>query len=477
MGGSRGGRAPARLLLAAAAALLLAASAAAFNTVPGGPEAEGFPPPVPPFELTPRGEERVTGAVVGGADAPQRRFPYHAYFAFYMNNPATGIPGWYFCGASLIRDDVAITAGHCLMNSDFEVAMRGYLYTGVYESPYWYPDNGTFYINNGLLLKRNFLVYDGYDGGFQNDIGLIFSDKCMTNGSRVTTIDIASKTEYAAATRNTYLTPGFGTTSFGANQFGQSGVFPQVMQVAQLGYVKPKVCAALFDTYSVPYNKDTMICAGGYLAEPGNPVNPPLQAGCQGDSGGSLVFTKDRQKKTDPLISSPADDKLVGVVSWGYGCGLNKAPGIYANVLTFRKWINQQLDANKKACAPVAEPTCKRTSSTQNYYQFPDITVPVDKKDAYKLCCAECQARAKANGGCKAFSVNSWINGRRLQASQPAEKAAALASTCTTCDADCDIYTGQVPTRICKPGEKLEPGTFVPCGVPSKGSARVVWKY
>lgn len=44
---------------------------------------------------------------------------------------------------------------------------------------------------------------------------------------------------------------------------------------------------------------------------------------CQGDSGGPMATR----------------DTLVGVVSWGVGCGRREFPGVYANVAYLREWI------------------------------------------------------------------------------------------------------------------------------------------
>lgn len=58
-----------------------------------------------------------------------------------------------------------------------------------------------------------------------------------------------------------------------------------------------------------------MLCAGRY---PAGGVDS-----CQGDSGGPLL----------------CNNKLSGVVSWGDGCAKPHKPGIYANVVQYRQWV------------------------------------------------------------------------------------------------------------------------------------------
>ena len=36
--------------------------------------------------------------------------------------------------------------------------------------------------------------------------------------------------------------------------------------------------------------------------------------------------------------------EILGVKSWGYGCGQASYPGVYTDVALFRKWIDSSID-------------------------------------------------------------------------------------------------------------------------------------
>ena len=58
-----------------------------------------------------------------------------------------------------------------------------------------------------------------------------------------------------------------------------------------------------------------------------NYVTAPGKDACQGDSGGPLICSINQKAV------------LVGVVSYGNGCGEEGWPGIYAKVDFFREWF------------------------------------------------------------------------------------------------------------------------------------------
>merc|ERR550519_47196 len=55
---------------------------------------------------------------------------------------------------------------------------------------------------------------------------------------------------------------------------------------------------------------------------------------CQGDSGGPFTVDVEGQHR------------LVGVVSWGFGCAKAGLPGVYSSVSAQRDWVDQKINDN-----------------------------------------------------------------------------------------------------------------------------------
>ncbi|XP_020825270.1 tissue-type plasminogen activator isoform X1 [Phascolarctos cinereus] len=72
---------------------------------------------------------------------------------------------------------------------------------------------------------------------------------------------------------------------------------------------------------------ENMLCAGDTRSggKEGN-----LHDACQGDSGGPLVCMKDNRMH------------LIGIISWGIGCGEKDVPGVYTKVINYLKWIEDK---------------------------------------------------------------------------------------------------------------------------------------
>jgi hypothetical protein len=115
------------------------------------------------------------------------------------------------------------------------------------------------------------------------------------------------------ATTETPITNGLYRDRYGKAKMASVGLLE-----ADLNNVPLAQCAANPNFRQVQFSPQPgQICA---LGEQGSDT-------CQGDSGGPLV----RYTKRGPV--------LVGLVSFGPGCGLDHTPGIYTDVAYFRDWI------------------------------------------------------------------------------------------------------------------------------------------
>ncbi|KAL0979265.1 hypothetical protein UPYG_G00182950 [Umbra pygmaea] len=71
---------------------------------------------------------------------------------------------------------------------------------------------------------------------------------------------------------------------------------------------------------------DNMLCAGDTRG---------LDDACKGDSGGPLVCLKDGRMT------------LVGLISWGDGCGKKDKPGVYTRLTKYTDWINSKKQSSQ----------------------------------------------------------------------------------------------------------------------------------
>ena len=109
---------------------------------------------------------------------------------------------------------------------------------------------------------------------------------------------------------------------WGKNAFGHQGEYQSVLMKVDLPVLDLRMCENQLKHTKLGYGfrlDRSMICAGG---EPGKDA-------CEGDGGSGLV------------CESNGIWQVVGLVSWGLGCGQGGIPGVYTNVAHIRNWIDK----------------------------------------------------------------------------------------------------------------------------------------
>lgn len=239
---------------------------------------------------------RADPRIIGGSAVEIADFPWQAAL---VNGRAVG--RYQFCGGSIIGPDTILTAAHCLANGTIAGDHRRVdIVAGT-----------NFYAEGGERIKaRALFVHPQYDSAkYDYDVAIIKLEKPVELGK-----PIAMRQDAAQAGEGVWV------TGWGAITMGGKGS-PEVLG-AQLPIVSRDTCNNI-ESYGPDGITDRMLCAG---------YRDGGVDACQGDSGG-------------PLSQGNGDEaRLVGIVSWGEGCGLRLKYGVYTNVTSVLGWIQSQMN-------------------------------------------------------------------------------------------------------------------------------------
>ncbi|NYV73968.1 serine protease [Streptomyces sp. UH6] len=200
----------------------------------------------------------------------------------------------HFCGGAVIGASTVLTAAHCL----------GEQVLGT--PPDQVPDLAVIAGRSELtgeggreIKVRDTWVNPGYDE--------------VTNAGDFAVLTLAeplprSSVVKAAPAGDGAYRPGTSATVYGWGDVNGSGAYSRSLRAAQVHVLADTWCEEAYPGGSEgAYMPRAMLCAG----EPGGGPDA-----CQGDSGGPLV----------------AKGRLIGLVSWGSGCGQARKPGVYTRV-------------------------------------------------------------------------------------------------------------------------------------------------
>lgn len=205
-----------------------------------------------------------------------------------------------YCGGVKIGPGIVVTAAHCV----YRVPPRQLriIMNLSKDAPYGYDPSTSTVVNITRIVvhpmyNRDKVVFD---------IALVFFSPTRST-NRQSTAMIGGDLNPAPGTP--LVIAGYGAIRYGDKTSGTlRSANIQVMDIKDSEYDP-------VDKY--PGN----FLAGDYE----NPSDPgDNQDACQGDSGGPVYST---------------DFKLLGLTSWGEGCGLDFYPGFYTNVAYFAPWI------------------------------------------------------------------------------------------------------------------------------------------
>uniref|UniRef100_A0A8C0BUC9 Neurotrypsin n=1 Tax=Buteo japonicus TaxID=224669 RepID=A0A8C0BUC9_9AVES len=211
------------------------------------------------------------------------------------------------CGATLISSCWVVTAAHCFKR--FGVDVRRYLlrvgdyHTGMKDE-----------FERELPVERIVLHRNYWAGSNDNDIALVRMQgregHCLSFNRHVLPVCLPNRKEKSDINRQACIISGWGDTGKSYSRTLLQGVVPLLPR----------------GDCEVRYGQkftNRMICAG-------NLSEDKRVDSCQGDSGGPLMC----QRSNGRWI-------ILGITSWGYGCGRKDSPGVYTKVSKYVPWIKK----------------------------------------------------------------------------------------------------------------------------------------
>ncbi|KAM7357033.1 uncharacterized protein ACRADG_002550 [Cochliomyia hominivorax] len=248
---------------------------------------------------------RIKNPVYVDGDSEFGEYPWHV--AILKKDPKESI---YACGATLIDAQHVITAAHCIKSQNgFDLRAR----LGEWDVNHdveFFP-----YIERDVVSVHIHPEY--YAGTLDNDLAVLKLDHPVdfTKNPHISPACLPDKfSDYTGAR--------CWTTGWGKDAFGDQGKYQNILKEVDVPILSHHQCESQLRQTRLGYSyklNPGFVCAGG---EEGKDA-------CKGDGGGPLVCERGGVWN------------VVGVVSWGIGCGQANVPGVYVKVAHYLDWIRQ----------------------------------------------------------------------------------------------------------------------------------------
>ncbi|XP_047407227.1 plasma kallikrein [Sciurus carolinensis] len=248
--------------------------------------------------------------IVGGTNSSLGEWPWQVSLQVKLTTRS------HLCGGSIIGNQWILTAAHCFDGIPLPDVWR--IYGGFVKLSNITKETPFSRIKE-IIIHQKYKISES-----SHDIALIKLQAPLNYTEFQKPICLPSKYDANAIYTNCWV------TGWGYNK--ERGEIQNILQKANIPLVTNDECQKRYKDYVITKQ---MVCAG--YKEGGKDA-------CKGDSGGPLVCKHNGMWQ------------LVGITSWGEGCGRREQPGVYTKVAEYVDWIlektqNRNRDALMKSSA------------------------------------------------------------------------------------------------------------------------------